>query len=153
MFNPREHVVLIADDDPDVRAVLSAQLASGGFEVVATAADTDEAIALAAEHRADIAIVDVQMPGGGGQEAVEMIRGQSPGLALLDVNMPRLDGVQVAEQLRADDSPTPFIFVTALTRRAALDRIVATNPAGYIAKPFPTEKLREQVRAVLSSAV
>jgi CheY-like chemotaxis protein len=37
--------VLIADDDPDVRAVLSAQLADGGFDVVATAADTDEAIA------------------------------------------------------------------------------------------------------------
>jgi CheY-like chemotaxis protein len=125
MFNPREHVVLIADDDPDVRMLVTTILERQGYGVI-EACD--------------------------GQEAVEMIRGQSPALALLDVNMPRLDGVQVAEQLRADDSPTPFIFVTALTRRAALDRIVATNPAGYIAKPFPTEKLREQVRAALSSA-
>jgi CheY-like chemotaxis protein len=125
MFNPREHVVLIADDDPDLRMLVTTILERQGYGVI-EACD--------------------------GQQAVEMIRGRSPGLALLDVNMPRLDGVQVAEQLRADDSSTPFIFVTALTRRAALDRMVATNPAGYIAKPFPTEKLREQVRTALSSA-
>src|SRR4051812_34217441 len=75
--------VLIADDDPDVRAVLSAQLAGGGFEVVATAADTDEAIALAAEHRADIAIVDVQMPGGGGVRATHEIRAAAPETAIV----------------------------------------------------------------------
>jgi DNA-binding NarL/FixJ family response regulator len=69
--------VLIADDDPDVRAVLSAQLAAD-FDVVGTATDTDEAIALAAEHRADIAIVDVQMPGGGGVRATEGIRDAAP---------------------------------------------------------------------------
>ena len=81
MFNPREHVVLIADDDPDLRMLITTILERQGYGVI-EACD--------------------------GQEAVEMIRGQSPGLALLDVNMPRLDGVQVAEQLRADDSSTPF---------------------------------------------
>jgi DNA-binding NarL/FixJ family response regulator len=69
--------VLIADDDPDVRAVLSAQLA-GRFEVAGTAADTDEAIALATQTRADIAIVDVQMPGGGGVRATREIRAAAP---------------------------------------------------------------------------
>ena len=75
--------MLIADDDPDVREVLSAQLASGGFDVVATAADTDEAIALSAEHRADIAIVDVQMPGGGGVRATREIRAAAPDTAIV----------------------------------------------------------------------
>jgi DNA-binding NarL/FixJ family response regulator len=68
---------LIADDDPDVRAVLAAQL-TGSFDIVGTAADTDEAIALAAETRPDIAIVDVQMPGGGGLRATREIRGVAP---------------------------------------------------------------------------
>jgi two-component system nitrate/nitrite response regulator NarL len=63
--------VLIADDDPDVRAVLVAQL-SGRFDVVGTAAETDEAIALATDTRPDIAIVDVQMPGGGLRATREM---------------------------------------------------------------------------------
>jgi DNA-binding NarL/FixJ family response regulator len=74
--------VLIADDDPDVRAALRAQLA-GSFVVVATAADTEEAIALAAEHQADLAIVDVQMPGGGGLRATREIRAAAPRTAIV----------------------------------------------------------------------
>jgi CheY-like chemotaxis protein len=74
--------VLIADDDPDVRAVLSAQL-TGSFDVVGTAADTDEAIALATEQQPDIAIVDVQMPGGGGLRATREIRGAAPGTTIV----------------------------------------------------------------------
>jgi DNA-binding NarL/FixJ family response regulator len=50
---------------------------------VATAADTDEAIALAAEHGADIAIVDVQMPGGGGLRATQQIRAAAPRTAIV----------------------------------------------------------------------
>jgi DNA-binding NarL/FixJ family response regulator len=64
--------VLIADDDPDVRAAL-AQLAER-LELVASARDADEAIAPAAEHQPDIAIVDVQMAGGGGVAATRGIR-------------------------------------------------------------------------------
>src|SRR4051794_41384193 len=69
--------VLIADDDPDVRAVLTTQLA-GRFDVVGAAADTDEAIALATDTRPDIAIVDVQMPGGGGLRATREICEATP---------------------------------------------------------------------------
>src|SRR3954451_11436669 len=74
--------VLIADDDPDVRAALRAQL-TGGFEIVAAAADTDEAIALAAEHQPDLAVVDVQMPGGGGLRATREIRAAAPRTAIV----------------------------------------------------------------------
>ena len=125
MLNPREHVVLIADDDPDVRMLVTMTLEREGFNVI--------------EAR-------------DGQEAIDMISERSPSLALLDVNMPRLDGVEVAEWLRAEEAATPFIFVTAQTRRAELDRVLATNPTSYIAKPFRLEKLREQVRAALVGA-
>ncbi len=74
--------VLIVDDDPDVRAVLSAQLAAG-FDVVGTAADPEQAIVLAAEHQADLAIVDVQMPGGGGVRATEGIRSAAPSTTIV----------------------------------------------------------------------
>jgi chemosensory pili system protein ChpA (sensor histidine kinase/response regulator) len=125
MHNPADHVVLIADDDPDLRMLVSHTLNRVGYTVI-EACD--------------------------GVEALELIREHSPGVALLDVNMPRLDGVEVAERLRADEAGTPFIFVTALTGRENLDRAVATFPAGYISKPFPLQKLRDQVRAVLTSA-
>jgi DNA-binding NarL/FixJ family response regulator len=91
--------VLIADDDSDVRAVLSAQLAPA-FDVVATATDTDEAIALAAEHQADIAIVDVQMPGGGGVRATEGIRGAAPATAIVALSADESERV-VLDMLRA----------------------------------------------------
>src|SRR5215211_7302603 len=74
--------VLIADDDPDVRAVLAAQLALN-FDIVGTAADTDEAIALAAEHRPDIALVDVEMPGGGGPRATREISAATPATTIV----------------------------------------------------------------------
>jgi DNA-binding NarL/FixJ family response regulator len=92
--------VLIADDDPDVRAVLTAQLTYSGFEVVATAADTDEAIALAGEHHADIAIVDVQMPGGGGVRATHEIRASAPRTVIVALSADESERV-VLEMLTA----------------------------------------------------
>ena len=91
--------VLIADDDPDVRAVLSSQLAAD-FDVVGTATDTDEAIALAAEHHADIAIVDVQMPGGGGVRATEGIRDAAPQTTIVALSADESERV-VLEMLTA----------------------------------------------------
>ena len=91
--------VLIADDDPDVRAVLSAQLAPS-FEVVGLAADTDEAIALAAAQQADIAIVDVQMPGGGGVRATEAIHAAAPGTTIVALSADESERI-VLEMLKA----------------------------------------------------
>jgi DNA-binding NarL/FixJ family response regulator len=91
--------VLIADDDPDVRAVLSAQLAPA-FEVVGTAADTDEAIALATAEQADIAIVDVQMPGGGGVRATEAIHAAAPATTIVALSADESERV-VLDMLKA----------------------------------------------------
>ena len=74
--------ILVADDDPVVGAVLSGRLAPD-FEVVAVAGDAAEAVDLAAEHAPDAAIVDVQMPGGGGLEAARGIRRSSPRTAIV----------------------------------------------------------------------
>jgi CheY-like chemotaxis protein len=125
MFNPLEHVVLIADDDADLRMLVTTALRRQGYTVI-EASD--------------------------GAEALEMIGEHAPALALLDVNMPQLDGVQVAQKLRAEGCETPFLFITAQTRRVDLDRALATRPVGYIAKPFPLDKLREQVRTALLAA-
>ena len=75
--SPDRPSLLIADDDPMMRSLLSTQLA-GDFEVVAVADDATEAIELASQHQPDAALVDVEMPGGGGLEAVRHISERSP---------------------------------------------------------------------------
>jgi DNA-binding NarL/FixJ family response regulator len=89
---PAPSRVLIADDDPDVRAVLAAQLPLS-FDIVGTAADTDEAIALAAEHRPDIALVDVEMPGGGGPRATREIGAAAPATTIVALSADESDRV------------------------------------------------------------
>lgn len=69
--------LLIADDDPVVRSVVGNQVADT-FDVVGAAEDTDQAIALAREHHPEAALIDIDMPGGGGLEAVRQIALISP---------------------------------------------------------------------------
>jgi DNA-binding NarL/FixJ family response regulator len=69
--------LLIADDDAVCRIALRTQLAPY-FDVVAVAENATEAIELAGKHRPDIALLDVQMPGGGAREAVRGISASSP---------------------------------------------------------------------------
>ncbi len=74
--------LLIADDDPVVRSVVSTQVANN-FEIVGAAADTSEAIDLAREHHPDAALIDIDMPGGGGLEAVRQISVVSPATCMV----------------------------------------------------------------------
>ncbi|HET8537413.1 MAG TPA: response regulator transcription factor [Solirubrobacteraceae bacterium] len=74
--------LLIADDDAVLRRTIGA-LVGGSFDVVGLAADAQEAIALAVSHRPDVALVDVQMPGGGGLHATQQIAGHSPRTAIV----------------------------------------------------------------------
>jgi DNA-binding NarL/FixJ family response regulator len=78
--------LLIADDDAVVRSALAQQLA-GHFELVATARDAAEAVELAAETRPDLAIVDVEMPAGGGPHAARGIADCSPSTAIVALSI------------------------------------------------------------------
>lgn len=74
--------LIIADDDPVVRSILAMSLDSG-FEVIGVARDSDEAIQLARESQPDAAIVDVDMPKGGGLSAVRGILDTAPDTAIV----------------------------------------------------------------------
>ena len=74
--------LLIADDDPVLRRTIGA-LVARSFDVIGLAADAEEAIALALLHSPDVALVDVQMPGGGGLHATEHIAVHSPCTAVV----------------------------------------------------------------------
>jgi diguanylate cyclase (GGDEF)-like protein/PAS domain S-box-containing protein len=72
---------LIADDEPVVRSAISAQL-KANFDVIAEAGDADAAIRLAKEFRPAVALIDVEMPGGG-LHATRGIRGGSPATVIV----------------------------------------------------------------------
>ena len=74
--------LLIADDDAVVRSTLASQL-GGDFDVVAVAKNATEAIELAGQHRPDAALIDVEMPEGGAQQAVPQIASSSPATCMV----------------------------------------------------------------------
>ena len=102
-------VVLIADDDEDILALLAFRLEREGYEVLA-ARDGEEALALA--------------------------RGRRPAVAVLDVAMPGLDGLAVARAIRADGLATRVVLLTARAREEDVRRGIAAGADGYITKPF-----------------
>src|SRR5688500_13491847 len=61
--------VLIADDHAPTRAGVRSALEAGGFDVIAEAPDGEQAVELALEHRPDVCLLDISMPGGGGIKA------------------------------------------------------------------------------------
>lgn len=84
--------LLIADDDPVVRSSLSIAL-EARFEIVAVASDGEDAVAKAAQQTPDAALLDVDMPRGGGMRAVRGIAAGSPQTALIVLSGDEADAV------------------------------------------------------------
>jgi DNA-binding response OmpR family regulator len=120
----RVPVLLVADDDEDILAMVQFRLARSGFEVV-VARD--------------------------GEEALQLAREQRPDLAVLDWMMPKATGLEVLRALRAG-AETAGIPVVLLTARASEADIQAGFDAGaddYIAKPFSPQELASRVQAIV----
>jgi two-component system nitrate/nitrite response regulator NarL len=114
--------VILADDHPIFRDGLRQSIEDGGeFTVVAAGASADEAVALAAEHRPDIALLDLSMPGGGISAARRIAEAGTAGAVTM---------LTVSE----DDAD-----VTAAIRAGAL---------GYVLKGVSAPDLRRILRGI-----
>ena len=113
--------ILIADDEPDLRKMLTAYLEAEGFE---TSVATD------------------------GNQALERVRADRPDLIVLDVGMPGIDGFEVLRRVRAE-SDVPVIMLTA--RSEEVDRVVGLTVGAddYVTKPFSPRELAARIKAVL----
>ena len=112
--------VLIAEDETIIRLDVRAMLERAGFEVVAEARDGREAVALAAEHR--------------------------PDLAVMDVKMPELDGIEAARQM-LEQRQIPIVMLTAFSEAALVGRAVDAGVFGYLVKPFRESDLLPAIEA------
>ncbi len=122
-----EGVILVVDDDDDIRMFLDVTLKLAGYEVV-QATDGEEGL----------------------QKAIDA----NPALVLMDVMMPKMDGVTAVRRLRLDGrtSHLPIIVLTA--KAHADDKIVglAAGADDYITKPFDPDELIARVQSTLRRA-
>jgi two-component system, OmpR family, response regulator len=114
--------LLVVDDEPSIRELLTASLRFAGFEVF-PAADGAEALKLADQHR--------------------------PDLVVLDIMLPDLDGFTVTRKLRERGRDVPVVFLTA--RDDTSDKVTGLTVGGddYVTKPFSLEEVVARIRAVL----
>lgn len=119
--NP-EARLLVVDDEPNIRELLSTSLRYAGFEVTAAA---------------------------NGREALDAAEEFQPDLAVLDVMLPDMDGFTVTRRLRAAGRHFPVVFLTA--RDGTEDKITGLTVGGddYVTKPFSLDEVVARIRAVL----
>lgn len=115
--------VLIADDDPIIRLDLKQMLENMDYEVVAEAAD--------------------------GEEALDMARLSKPDVCLLDVRMPNVDGITVAEKL-SEEEIAPAVIVTAYSDKELVERATEAGVFGYVVKPFKPVDLAPAIEVARS---
>lgn len=109
--------ILITDDDPELRRVLSRTLAALGFQVAVTP-NGEQAIKEVAHGRFDAILMDANMPGIGGMEACRAIRRQAPRLQILMLTVRDMEADKVAAfDAGADDYITKPFSIPELAAR------------------------------------
>src|SRR6266851_736346 len=114
--------VLIADDDPRLRALLTWTLELGQYRVLA-AVDGLDALQQAREHHPDIFVLDVGMPG--------------------------MNGIDVCRQLRAGQVISPILMLTGFGSEEDKVAGLEADADDYQTKPFGTKELLARVNALL----
>ncbi len=120
--NGPEAKLLVVDDEPNIRELLSTSLRFAGFEVVSA---------------------------GTGRDALAAAELHAPDLAVLDVMLPDMDGFTVTRRLRAAGKHFPVLFLTA--KDDTEDKVTGLTVGGddYVTKPFSLDEVVARIRAVL----
>lgn len=115
--------ILLADDQALVRGALAALLSlEPDLEVVAEVASGDEVVEAARASRADVCLLDIEMPG--------------------------LDGIAAAEEIRDELPGVRTLVVTTFGRPGYLRRALDAGASGFVVKDTPARELAEAVRRV-----
>ena len=114
--------VLVVDDEPSIRDLLSRQLRFAGFSVAAV---------------------------GNGNDAVQAAEKSTPDIILLDVMLPDMNGFSVTKAIRAKGIDVPVLFLSARDEEA--DRVTGLTVGGddYVTKPFGLDEVVARIHAIL----
>ncbi|MDY7083847.1 MAG: response regulator [Actinomycetota bacterium] len=119
-----EPTVLVADDDVDVRDLITSKLVAAGYRVI-TADD--------------------------GASALRQVVTEHPDMVILDVSMPGLDGLSVCYELHssADTAQIPVLMLSGHSRQVDIDLGLTVGADDYLVKPFNPAELVRRVRWLL----
>ncbi|MBK8816930.1 MAG: response regulator [Methylococcaceae bacterium] len=117
--------ILVIDDDPLIRYMISTTLEAIGFSII-EAASGEEGMSIYLEHSADAILLDVIMPGG-------------------------IDGFKVCETLRAQQKGEhiPILMMTSLEDMESIDKAYEVGATDFIAKPINIPLLGHRLRYML----
>jgi two-component system alkaline phosphatase synthesis response regulator PhoP len=117
--------ILIAEDEKDIRDLVSFTLQFAGYQVVA-ASD--------------------------GQEAVELAIKELPSLILMDVRMPRMSGYEACKRIKSEPAlkDVPVVFLSAKGQESEIRLALDAGAQEYVVKPFAPAELVERVKALLA---
>jgi DNA-binding response OmpR family regulator len=124
---PEDRVVVVADDDLVISALVAATLTSHGIRCHV------------ARH---------------GREALEMTRQLQPSALVLDINMPQMDGFEVLRALKDDPTTasTPVVLLSVRRQEADVLRAFGLGADDYVAKPFNPVELLARLKRVMRPA-
>ena len=114
--------ILLAEDDTDLRNILSQYLEFQGFNILAAA---------------------------NGKQGLELFKNEHVDLCILDIMMPVMDGFALAQKIRKLDSFMPIIFLTAKNQKADKIKGLKIGADDYITKPFEVEELILRIKNIL----
>ena len=115
--------VVIAEDEALIRLDLREMLVEEGFDVVGEAADGEQAVALAEQHRPDLVVCDVKMP--------------------------KMDGITAAGIISAQGI-APVVLLTAFSQRDLVERAREAGVMAYLVKPFQKHDLLPALEMAMS---
>jgi len=121
---PEKKQVLIVDDEPNLRKILSAQLSRDGYDVL-TAEDGEQGLAALKEHHIDLVVTDLKMP--------------------------KVDGMTLLREALREDPELPVVMITA---HGTVDTAVEALKLGafdYLTKPFDKDEVRQIVGKALKT--
>lgn len=121
--------VVIADDDPDIRALVSIAVRKAGLTLVEAAVDGETAWAALQKHRPDLAVLDVSMPGMTGLQVCALARADAS-----------LDGLHIVMLSAAVDDQA---------RAAGL----AAGADQFFAKPFSPREFAQQLSSLMLDGI
>ena len=134
------HSVVIVDDHAMFRAGVRAELGDA-VEVLAEAADVDQAVAAVLAHQPDVVLLDVHLPGGGGADVIRRTHGKATGtrflaLSVSDAAEDVIGTIRAGARGYVTKTITGAELLDAIDRIAAGDAVFSPRLAGFVLDAF-----------------